>query len=222
MKELLFFIVLIIVLGVGSFLYRNTLEAPTRGTNATGVTCDADARACPDGTAMRREGPSCEFAACPLPNVSFPQYSIAFAIPAGYLEDASSSGDTVASFTQTSFAGTTTPNAIAVSRFPIPDGQDANDVMLARTTYEESGAAPSSMEDFTPIIINGKTFQTITVDRFEGQVHTYYYLPRANDVLRFSIREQGVADWTDSSLNVRALPGHAALESLLATLQSAQ
>lgn len=76
------------------------------------------------------------------------------------------------------------------------------------------------MQQFTPVIINGKTYQMVVVERFEAVVHVEYYLPREHDVLRFEALEHNVMNWSDASLNVRTLPSVAALETMLGTLQS--
>ncbi|MEK7613679.1 MAG: hypothetical protein AAB439_02275 [Patescibacteria group bacterium] len=39
------------------------LYEASRGSDI--VACTADAKLCPDGSAVGREGPNCEFAACP-------------------------------------------------------------------------------------------------------------------------------------------------------------
>jgi hypothetical protein len=78
---------------------------------------------------------------------------------------------------------------------------------------------PQSMSDFTPRTVGPHTFQTITVERFEAQVHTLYYLPRAQDVLRFEVLERNVTAWTDPTLVIGDLPEHQAFARMLATLQ---
>jgi len=77
-----------------------------------------------------------------------------------------------------------------------------------------------SISEFKPVIINGKTYQSITVERFEAVVHTEYYLARENDVLRFEALDHGVMNWTDANLKIETLPTHKALLDLLSTLQS--
>lgn len=226
MKQLFFFVVLLAVLGFAAFMYRSTLEGPLNGTNmatSTAAACQADAKACPDGTSVGRTGPSCDFAACPLPNVELPEAGLAFVLPAGYKADSAQAGDTslVAAYEKTMpAASSSAPETLVIRRFPIPAGKDANSVMLAQTMYESSDMQPKSMQEFTPVIINGKTYQMIVVERFEAVVHVEYYLPREHDVLRFEALERGVMDWSDPSLNVRSLPAVAALETLLGTLQS--
>ena len=230
MKQLFFFVVLLVILGVAGFLYRATLEAPLHGTNtasSTSTACQADAKVCPDGSSVGRSGPSCTFAACPLPNIELPQLGISFVLPTGFstTNNATNIDETlIAAYEESRIVGaaasSTQPDSIVVRRYPIPAGKDANEVMLAQTMYESSGMQPSSMEAFTPVIINGKTYQMITVERFEAQVHVLYYLPRETDVLRFEATEHDVKNWTDASLDVRKLATVAALEKMLATLTS--
>lgn len=224
MKQLSFFLVLLIVLGIAGFLYRNTLEAPTHNTNANNVACQMDAKVCPDGTSVGRSGPSCEFAACQLPNIDIAGANVAFALPAGYKENAAAKGsDTtlLGAFEKTQIsASSTQPDTIVLRRYAIPAGKDANSVMLAQTMYESSGNQPKLMTEFTPVIINGKTYQMVVVERFEAVVHVVYYLPRDNDVLRFEALQHDVMNWTDPSLKVRTLPAVAALETMLSTVQT--
>lgn len=216
MKQLAAFLVLIFVLGLGGFLYRNSVEQ--RGMPVAGEMCTQEARICPDGSSVGRSGPSCTFAACPYPNVELPSIHISFVVPAGFNKNTSAPTDSlVAAFEK----GTTDPkDSLVVRTFPIPAGKTANDVMLGQTMYESSGNRPKSMQEFSPVLINGNTFQTITVERFEAQVHSLYYLPREHDVLRFEVIEHSVTNWTDPKLKVSDLPGHKALLSLLETLQN--
>ncbi len=223
MKQLALFVVLILVLGVCGFLYRNTLEAPDRNTAASstaGSACTLDAKICPDGTSVGRTGPNCSFAACPAPNVELPQIGISFVLPAGFAANASAitpDDSIIAAYEKTMMSDP--KDAIIVRRYPIPAGKDANDVMLENTIYESSGEQPKSVSEFTPVIVNGKTFQSLTVERFEGQVHTVYYLPRTNDVLRFEVLEHNVSNWSDPKLDIPTLPLHKVLLNMLGTLQ---
>jgi hypothetical protein len=61
-----FFIMVIFVLVIAGFIYSvmGTSDAPPEP-----VACTADAMLCPDGTAVGRVGPNCEFAPCPEPIV---------------------------------------------------------------------------------------------------------------------------------------------------------
>jgi hypothetical protein len=221
MKQLLFFVVLIVLLGIGSFLYRNVLEQPTTGTNNSVTACTLEAKMCPDGSSVGRSGPTCAFAACAAPNAELPQISIAFVLPTGFKLNPSAPvpGDSLIAAYQKSLMPDPT-DAIVVRRFVIPAGKTANDVMLSETMYESSGNQPKSMDEFKPIIINGKTYQTIVAERFEGQIHSLYYLPRDHDVLRFEVLEHNVTNWTDAKLDLTTLPVHSAFITMLGTLQN--
>lgn len=227
MKQLFLFVVLLIVVGIAGFMYRATVEAPMHGTNVastTGAGCTAEARICPDGTSVGRTGPDCAFAACTLPNVELPQAQLAFKLPQGFVANQQALGDDatlIGAYEKGRVATSNlSPNAIVVRRYAIPAGKDANAVMLENTMYETSGNQPTSMSEFKPVIINGKTYQMIVVERFEAIVHVVYYLPRGKDVVRFEALERDVLNWTDPALDVRTLQTVAALESLLATVQS--
>lgn len=227
MKQLLFSVVLLAILGFAAFMYRSTLENPMHGTNmasSTGAACPADAKICPDGSSIGRSGPSCTFAACPLPNVELPQAGVSFVLPAGYKADqnASASDSTIlGAYEKVTLSATSSlPDTLVVRRYPIPAGKDANSVMLSQTMYESSGMQPASMQAFTPVIINGKTYQMIVVERFEAVVHVEYYLPRTHDVLRFEALQHNVTNWSDPKLDARTLSTVNDLETMLGTLQS--
>lgn len=59
-KSLLFGLLIILLVGIGGFVYRNAVEHSSRS-----IACPLDAKLCPDGTAVGRSGPACEFAQCP-------------------------------------------------------------------------------------------------------------------------------------------------------------
>ena len=53
-------IIIIIIAGIGGYLILNKLSP-------TYVACTQEAKVCPDGSAVGRTGPNCEFATCPSP-----------------------------------------------------------------------------------------------------------------------------------------------------------
>ncbi|HVW71887.1 MAG TPA: hypothetical protein VHB93_01905 [Candidatus Paceibacterota bacterium] len=219
MKILIAGIVLIIVLGLGGFVYRNVLEHPGTPT-APGTACTLEAKLCPDGTAVGRTGPNCEFAACPAPNVSLDSVKIAFAVPAGYVANPAALGSDATLVAAYEKSGSTTPaDAIVVRDYPIPAGQTASDVILANTHLEPSDMPPKDMNAFTPKIIGTHTYSEITIERFEAVVHTAYFLPRATDVLEFEVLEHNVELWQNANLIPDNLPEHQALIKMLGTLE---
>lgn len=229
MKQLLAGIVLLIILGFVGFLYRNEVERPLKNPGlvspggSTGLqACTAEAKVCPDGSAVGRTGPNCSFAPCALPNVEVVVASstLGFVLPSGYAADQSAqSGDPtlVASFTKPS--STPSPNTIMIREYPTPAGQTGQQVMLANTTLSPSGLLATSTSAFRMAVIRGRTFYVITIERFEGQVDTAYYLLRTNDVLRFDVIEKDVTNWTDPNLNIPTLPEHQSFLQMLGTLQ---
>lgn len=221
MKQLIAGSVILLVLGIGGFFYRNALERPVPAAdNPNAIACTADAKLCPDGSAVGRTSPDCRFAACPFPNAEDAALGLAFLVPPGYEADPSATGaDEALRAAFTKPAKGSAPHTIIIRRFAIDDGKTADETILAHTQYEPSGNMAESMTEFTPVIANGRTYQSVVLERFEGQVHSAYYLVRDADVLRFEIVEQDV-DWTNPDLKVERLPEHQALLALLASVQS--
>lgn len=219
MKQLYALVVILVVVGIGGFLYRNALERPIviGGKNTA---CTMEAKLCPDGTSVGRSGPDCAFAACALPNAEDTAIGIAFVIPAGYTAntDAIGADESLRAVFDKAATGAV-PHSIVIRRFEIPAGETAESVILAHTMFEPSGSTPTSLADFKTVTIGSHTYQFVVLERFEGQVHSAYYLVRDTDVLRFEILEKDV-DWTNPDLVITELPEHKALRSLLATLQS--
>lgn len=218
MKSLFFGIVLIILLGVGGFAYRSVMENTTPLQRA----CTAEAKICPDGSSVGRTGPACEFTPCAFPNISLTDAQIAFALPQGYEKGVQEPGadgfvEGMLEFYQKS--ATSGHHYITLYQYPVAEGETAEQVIVKNTVLSPSGEQVSGMEKFTPVLIQGKTFQHIVIERFEGQVASAYYLVRASDVLRFDVIESDV-DWTNPDLVIENLPEHQALLKMLSTLQS--
>jgi len=223
MKGLIAGVVLLAVVGVAGFLYRNEVQRPTvpvpQAPAGNITACTQEAKVCPDGTAVGRTGPSCSFAVCPPPNVELTNGSttIAFVLPAGYQKSSlTSAANLIASYAQPG----SSPSSINIYKYPIPAGGTPNGVMLANTTFDPSGMQATSTNSFRQVTAGSNTFSSVQISRFEGQVHTAYYLAQANDVLRFDIIERGVTNWTDPSLNTSTLPQHQAFLQMLASLQA--
>lgn len=62
--------VIIALLALAAFFYPHSAAAPKPGESGA-VACTMDAKICPDGSAVGRSGPNCEFAACPTPSFSW-------------------------------------------------------------------------------------------------------------------------------------------------------
>ncbi|MBI3572528.1 hypothetical protein HY091_03290 [Candidatus Kaiserbacteria bacterium] len=212
MKSLLIGVVLILVVGLGGFAYRNAVEHPSRP-----IACPVDAKVCPDGTAVARVGTTCDFPACPAPNVSLADAAIAFALPAGFAATASPDAATVAAYAAT-VASLTAPSEIIIRRYLL-DASSTALAVIQETALGMASGAPLPATAFTSTTLGTHRFTVAAIGRFEGVVDTAYYLSRGQDVLRFDAVDQGVANWTDPGLKVSGLPANAALRVLLATLQ---
>lgn len=217
MKQLLAGVVLLFVVGFGSFLYRNTMERP----GITAPACTAEARLCPDGSSVGRGGPTCAFAPCAYPNVEIAEAGIAFAVPEGYRADEHAYGadpNLLAAFVKPSLSGNPL-HTIIIRRLPIPEGETADDAILAHTRYQPADEPAADFSRFSTLSIRGTTFRETVVERFEALVHSSYFLARDTDVLRFDIIEHDVGGWMEPGLNPRELPEHAALLRMLETLE---
>lgn len=219
MKSLALGIVLIILLGLGGFMYRYVMEQEPAGGQ---VACTLEAKICPDGSAVGRQGPNCEFSECPFPNASDAEANIAFVVPEGYTANGDVIGaePTLRAVFEKPSLSESVPHTITIRAYPIGEGQTAGEVMIENTRFQPSDMPATSLDEFDPIFINGKEFQWVVIERFEAQVVSTYYLVREDSVLAFEIAERDVTDWMDAGLNIRDLPEHSALEDLLSTVQT--
>lgn len=224
MKQLLALAVLVLVFGVGGLVYRNALEQPLANTNRDALACAPDTFLCPDGTAVGRTGTSCAFAACPYPNVEIRRAEVAFAVPPGFVRAADAPADAavVAAFARTGFAGEGDAR-IEVRRYAVSTTTSANQVALA-TARTAAGTRPGSMQNFSPVIVNGIAFETIGLG-IGDEARTAYYLLRERDVLRFDAIDaapralETATTSTELPSAVPVRPAHNALLRLLETLR---
>jgi len=207
MKQLLLGVVLLVLIGIAGFFYRNAIEAP-----GPVVACPLDAKLCADGSSVGRVLPTCEFAACPTT-----QGAVSYTMPAGYTVGTSVDASVRDTFVKPSLSGTPS-HTITVREYAIPEGQTANDVIIANTIFYPSDMPAESMDQFDPLTVNGKTYQSVVIERFEAIVHSAYYLPLEGKVLKFEIVEHDVTDWMEPILVVNTLPEHAALIQMLGTV----
>lgn len=215
MKTLLAGIVLLILAGIGGLVYRNAVEHPNQP-----VACPLDAKVCPDGTAVGRTGTSCTFPACPPPNVALENAGIAFALPAGFSPAALPDSASAAAYDRSPASSTEQAASIVIRQYGVGASSTPLDTIRGTAIGGASGA-PVPVTSFSSANISGRTFTVVSVERFEGVIDTAYYLARGQDVLRFDAIDRG-ADWTNPNLDVSALPAHAALAKLLASLQVLQ
>jgi hypothetical protein len=219
MKTLILGVVLIVLIGMGGFFYRNVAE---RTVVPEQVACTAEAKICPDGSTVGREGPQCAFTPCAYPNIEAGDAGIAFVAPVGYTQEVVSVEEGgVAYFFIKPTASDAVTHRISVKRLVIPEGKTAEDVILVNTIFYPADMPAEDMSRFEPVLVNGKVFQSVVIERFEALVHSAYYLVRTDDVLKFEVVEHDVTDWMNPDLVVGELPEHKALLTLLGTLQVA-
>ncbi len=217
MKTLAFGIILIVLVGFAGFFYRNIAE---RSGAPDMIACTADAKLCPDGSAVGRTGPACEFVPCAFPNVEIEAKGLAFAVPAGYVVEQTADASLLSRFTKPSLSESVR-HTITVQSYPLGEGESADDVILAHTRYQPADMQAEDFSRFETTLINGKEFRSTVIERFEALVQSSYYLVRTEDVLVFTITEHDVSDWMNPDLQVETLPEHKALLELLGTLQVA-
>jgi hypothetical protein len=221
MKGLFLGIALILLLGVGGLIYRNAISRPLVASGA----CTADAKVCPDGSAVGRVAPDCNFAACPPPNITLgAPIGIVFDLPAGYASTTLPDADSIAAYASedasvSTTASSTEPDELVIKDYPIPSGEEASDVMHATAILDTSGN-PASPSSFSAVTLGGETFTMVVIGEYQGVVHVAYYLPRTSDVLRFDSIDQGVSNWSDPALNIATLPADSALRTMLSTLET--
>ncbi len=209
MKTLVFGIVFILLIGLGGFFYRNVAE---RAGAPAPVACTLDAKVCPDGSSVGRTPPACEFQACAFPNVELNDVQVSFVAPEGYVV-----GENANTLVKPSLSASV-QHRITVHSYPLGEGETADDVILAHTRYQPSDMQAEDFSRFETLLIDGKEFRMTVIERFEAVVHSAYFLPREGDVLMFEVVEHDVTDWMNPDLEVRELPEHQALETLLSTL----
>jgi len=213
MKSLFIGILLIIILGVGGLVYRNAVEYPTKP-----VACPMDAMICPNGTSISRTGLSCTFSPCQLPNVSFSNIGIAFAIPSGF--SSVPLPDTASFAAYEMPVGPSTNGLVAniiVRRYVISASTTALET-IQKTAIGGASGIPVGATAFSSTVLGSHRFTVVSIERFEGVIDTAYYLARNADILRFDAIDRGT-DWTNPNLDLSTLPAHSALVRMLNTLQ---
>ncbi|MCX6788021.1 MAG: hypothetical protein NT108_02580 [Candidatus Kaiserbacteria bacterium] len=213
MKSLFFGILAIILIGFGGLVYRNAVEHPMQP-----IACPTDALVCPDGTSVARVGTTCSFPICPLPNVSLASSNILFAIPEGFVVAGFPDDASIAAYALPATASSTKDASITIRRYDIAASSTAL-ATIQQTAISGVSGLPVGMTGYSSTELGTHRFTVVSVERFEGVIHTAYYLARAADVLRFDAIDTEVSNWTDTNLDTSTLPAHAALRKLLTTLQ---
>src|SRR5688572_28863264 len=105
------------------------------------MACPLDAKICSDGSTVGRLAPSCEFAACPTDSSA-----VTYEVPPGYEEKPiTGSASTIGVFVKPSLSESVS-HTITISRYAIPAGKTANDVILANTRFQPADMQAESFE----------------------------------------------------------------------------
>jgi hypothetical protein len=212
MRNLFLGVLFIVLVGIGGFAYRYAAEHP----NKPGI-CPVGERICPNGEVVNRVGERCEFAECGVPNVSFPNYALAFAIPEGFAATTTLDANVIAVYEKPTDSWLSSA-VVLIRRFPITASSTGLDV-IKQTAIGGASGEPVNPTRFTSTTVNNRTYTVVSIERFEAVITTAYYLVRSNDVLRFDAIDRDVLNWTDPVLDISTLPAHRALRELLSTLQ---
>lgn len=227
MKSLVAGIVLIILIGIGGFIYRNVQE---RTGGPAAIACTEEAKVCPDGSSVGRTGPACEFAPCPTagPMLLGTTPELSVVLPEGYIEnktpnvDRANGGDMtiVREFLKPSLSESVS-HTIRLHQLGVSEKGIESDI-LSNTTLSPADMQPESIASFKKVMIAGQLFYSIVIERFEGQVQSAYYFAVDTDgsknLYRFDIIERDVTDWMEPSLVIGNLPEHKAFLEMLSTL----
>src|SRR3989338_1088510 len=205
MKGLFLGILLILIIGIGGFVYRNAVEHPMQS-----LECPIDTFHCPDGTSVSREGPSCTFSICSAPNVSLMNIGISFAVPAGFTSSSLSDVGSVAAYSLPVTDSSVSSASIIIRRYQIAASSTAL-ATIQQTAIGGTSGMPVSVTFFSSTILGNRRFTVVSIDRFEGVIDTAYYLALGTDVLRFDAIDRNVMNWTDPNLDISTLPAHSAL-----------
>jgi hypothetical protein len=213
-KTLFLGVAFIVLIGIGGLVYRNAVERTSQP-----VACPLDAKMCPDGTAVGRTGPSCQFPACPPPNVTLPEIGISFAVPEGSTSATLPDEAAIAAYALFEDAAATGGDSIYIRRYPLTGSTTALSV-IQETAIGDATGEPVSATALSSRELGTRRYTVAMLGRFEGVISTAYYLARQNDVLRFDAIDREVSNWTDPRLDISTLPAHAALIKILTTLQA--
>tara|TARA_B100000508_G_scaffold60333_2_gene47496 strand:+ start:46392 stop:47018 length:627 start_codon:yes stop_codon:yes gene_type:complete len=186
MKELFLGVVLIILLGLGSFLYQNALR--DRSTPEGPVACTLEARICPDGSAVGRTGPHCEFEACSTDPISF-------TAPNGFIDTLPLLSSIVEGrLGFYSKEPNVISNSISVHAFKT---ETPEEVILEKVTLTPSDLHPESLEDFEVVAIGEREVYRIVNERFEATVEVTYGIFLEDFLVLVALRDIAVENWME-------------------------
>ncbi|XKT75342.1 MAG: hypothetical protein ACJKSS_00965 [Patescibacteria group bacterium UBA2103] len=185
MKELTLGVLLLILVGFGSFLYQNAKN--NKPIDKGPVACTLEAKMCPDGSYVGRKGPSCEFEACPTEKVLFDA-------PEGYTDTlpllSSIVEGRIGFFNK---EPNVISNNIAVYAYS-KNNTTLEEVLTQKIKLSPSDLTPD-LEDYEIVEIDGQDVYQIVNERFEATVEINHVLDLEDFVVVISHRDISVEKW---------------------------
>jgi len=186
MKELMLGVVLVILLGLGSFVYQNALT--DRNAPEGPIACTLEARICPDGSAVGRTGPLCEFEACSTDPISY-------TAPEGFKDSLPLLSSIVEGrlgfYTK---EPSTISNNITIHAFKT---ENPEQTLLEKVALTPSDLHPKSIEDFEIVTIGDRDVYRIVNERFEATVEVTYGIFLEDFLVLVSLRDIAVENWME-------------------------
>lgn len=210
MKELAIGIFLLIVVGVGGFLYNNA-KNNSGGENQGPIACTMDAKMCPAGWGVGRVAPDCSFAMCPSEKFTYNA-------PEGYQDTTMLLSSTVEG--RLAFY-TREPNTISnnITVFVYPKGdQTLEDVVTERLINSPSGMPVESLDEFEQVVVGNNTAYRKILERFEATVQIVYVVDLADIVVVVSHTDISVENWMED-FTLEELEDLPVLEDVVASIQ---
>jgi len=187
MKELFLGIILIILLGLGSFVYQNAVNKPQIEEP---VACTLEARICPGGGTVGRTGPLCEFEACPSD-------AIQFDAPVGFIDSlpilSSIVEGRIGFYTK---EPSTISNNVTIFVHQTSEEESFEDLLLKKVRLTPSDLHPE-LEDFEMLELDGREVYRIINERFEATVEVTYGIPLDGFLVLVSLRDIAVENWME-------------------------
>lgn len=211
MKELALGILLLILVGFGSFLYQNAKNNTSGEGREEPIACTAEARICPNGSAVGRTGPACEFEACPSDAVQYEE-------PTGFIDSlpilSSIVEGRIGFYTK---EPSTISNNITVFAHQTSEEESFENLLVQKVQLTPSDLHPE-LEDFEILELDGREVYRIVNERFEATVEVTYGIPLDGFLVLVSLRDIMVENWMED-FNIEDLEDLETVEAVVKSVK---